>query len=87
MGSTDDQELLRLLVQFMAADTWPESRAILVDHPELLEEQADRMLQALLASANAGADDAQARAVEVHRRLLGRCREVGIPRAFAEQIE
>jgi hypothetical protein len=73
--------LTRTLEEFIGARTWDESRRILEAHPELLTDEADALLGQWIAAAQA-----QGRILEEHRVLLRRCREVGIPRAFAEKM-
>jgi|GEM_PF-2476971 len=77
-------ELVKTIFAFIQAETLEESRRILEAHPELLTDEADAMLGRLIDTAQAQGDEAALRIFERHRALLRRCREVGIPRAFAE---
>ena len=79
-------ELVQALLAFIQAETWEESRRILEAHPELLTDEADAVLGQLIDAAQAQGDEAALRIFERHRALLRRCREVGIPRAFAEKM-
>jgi hypothetical protein len=79
-------ELVQTLFAFIQAETWEESRRILQAHPELLTDEADAVLGRLIDTAQARGDEAALRIFERHRALLRRCREVGIPRAFAEKM-
>jgi len=79
-------ELVQTLFAFIQAETWEESRRILEAHPELLTDEADAVLGRLIDTAQAQGDETALRIFERHRTLLRRCREVGIPRAFAEKL-
>src|SRR5690606_17416074 len=70
--------------RFLAAETWDESQRIVEAHPELLSDAADERF-ALALEEYAGNPDA-VQMLATHRALLHRCREVGIARAFAEQM-
>jgi len=80
---TDPEQLLQTVAAFIQARTWTESQRVAAGHPELLNDEADALL-AQLAQAQESAGARQA--VEEHRALLHRCREVGIEAAFAEKV-
>lgn len=80
-GAGIDAALLDVLQQFINARTWPASQRIVEEHPELLSEEADTLLERL-AQAQDNTDAPNV--VEQLRALLRRCREVGVERAFAE---
>jgi tetratricopeptide (TPR) repeat protein len=70
------------LQAFLSADNWTDSRHILEQHPELLDEEIASLLGLMIAAQ----DDQDARAyLEQHCALLRKCREVGVEQAFAEQ--
>jgi hypothetical protein len=75
-----------LLMAFIQARTWDESRRILEAHPELLSDEADALLGRLIEAARAQGDEDARRALEERRALLRRCREVGVEQAFAEKV-
>ncbi len=75
------EELLQTLLAFIRAETWTESQRIVEQHPELLTDAADALLEQLAAAQE---DENARRAVEQHRALLRRCRADGIEAAFAE---
>ncbi|MGQ9595688.1 MAG: hypothetical protein ACUVXH_14340, partial [Anaerolineae bacterium] len=78
----DLERLLQAISAFLQAGTWPESRRVVKEHPELLSDEAD----ALLGQLSAAQEDADTRRyLEEHRALLRRCREVGAERAFREK--
>jgi tetratricopeptide (TPR) repeat protein len=80
----DSQAILAALQEFVNARTWSESRRVVEAHPELLTDEADRLLALLLEQYQ---DNAEAvRILEEHRVLLRRCREVGIGEAFARKM-
>ena len=79
----DADQFLQVFQQFVNANTWDESQRIVEQNPLLLHADADDLLRKLAATQ----PDPQARqGVDEHRALLGRCREAGIPRAFAEKM-
>ncbi|MFZ1594463.1 MAG: CpXC domain-containing protein, partial [Anaerolineae bacterium] len=71
---------------FINARTWDDSQQIVEQHPELLSDKADVLFGQLIAATQASQVDGGAAELEEHRDLLRRCREVGIPRAFAEKV-
>ncbi len=85
-GKRWQQRLLETLFAFIQAETWDESRRILEQHPELLTDEADALLEQLIQAAKAQQDENAQQLFEQHRRLLRRCREVGIKQAFAEKL-
>lgn len=82
----DDRAFLPLVLDFVMAATWPESRALVETHPEILTERADRALAGLMERARAQSNEGLFNALGLHRQLLGRCRDVGIDRAFGELL-
>jgi hypothetical protein len=86
MSNGDVSELARLVGAFVAADSWPESRALVERHPELLSDLADSLIGEMAGAAERNADDQAARAFTSHRALLRRCREVGVAAAFQEVV-
>ena len=67
--------------------TWKEWKEVVVSHPELLSEDADRFLSELLVAAHGENDATAIQIFEEHRALLKRCREVGAEQAFAEKLK
>ncbi len=82
---TESMPLLETLQQFIQADTWDESQRILEAHPELLEDRTLTLLDDLIKGAQQQNNENAVRLFQEHRALLERCRQVGIPRAFAEK--
>ncbi|MGD9525357.1 MAG: CHAT domain-containing protein [Pseudonocardia sp.] len=76
--------LLPTVHAFISADTWPASRRVVDEHPELLNDVADRVLARLEREARDEGQPDFADMLGMHRRLLQRCREVGPQQAFAE---
>lgn len=76
--------VLPLVYEFVRARTWRASRQVVRDHPELLEPAADRVLELLVRAAERMGDDATVKSFTLHRRLLERAREAGVPAAFDE---
>ncbi len=77
--------LLEVVKSFTTARTWDEARRIVESHPELLTDEADALLEALIEAARTQGNAGAVRGLEEHRALLRRCREVGITQAFAER--
>ncbi|HEU4322911.1 MAG TPA: tetratricopeptide repeat protein [Roseiflexaceae bacterium] len=73
--------ILQSLREFIELQTWDESQAFLEEHPELLSPTADSLLKKLAADQN---DDRPREMMEIHRKLLVRCRDIGIEAAFKE---
>jgi flagellar biosynthesis/type III secretory pathway protein FliH len=84
MDSLDSVQLFDVIQALIQADTWAASQRIIEAHPELLSDEADRLLGQLVAAARQQ-DDAQAEgAFTEYRQLLARCRQMGVEAAFAE---
>ena len=66
------------------ADSWDAAQLMVEQHPELLSDHADEILDQLSRQTK---DDDASRVYEDYRALLNRCREVGIETAFAEKTE
>jgi hypothetical protein len=69
-----------LLQDFVRTDTWPEARSMLERHPELLSDDAAK----IMANARVRDNPSIVSNFEAHRAFLWRCQEVGIDLAFAE---
>ncbi len=82
----DPRQLLETIFAFIQAETWAESRRIVEEHPELLSDEADGLLGQLIEAARELGEGDAVRLLEEHRALLRRCREVGVERAFAEEV-
>lgn len=80
---SDAERMLRLIWELLDLRTWSASRRLIDQHPDLLDETIVRFLQEQAADASRFGHDAQAGYLEVHLRLLRRCRETGIEAAFA----
>ena len=80
--STEDtqQLLLQTVIDFIDAPTWDISKSILESHPELLQPEADALLQNLALELE---QDEARKVIEEHRLLLALCVEKGIDAAFA----
>ena len=78
---TNQQQLLHLVIDFIQAQTWGETKRFLESHLDLLQPEVDAVLQTLAAQQEH--DDGR-KTIEEHRLLLARCRENGIDAAFAE---
>lgn len=72
---------------YIQADTWDKMRRIIEKHPEMLSDEADVLITRVIQGAVRHKDFRAQRFLEERRALLRRCREVGIPQAFAEQYQ
>ena len=81
--SAEDRQqlLLEVIIDFINAPRWEESKHFLESHPELLQPVIDELLQDLATQQEQ--DDAR-KMVEGYRLLLAQCRDKGIDVAFAE---
>jgi tetratricopeptide (TPR) repeat protein len=84
-GPRPEESLLDTISQFVLARTWIGSKRVVQTHPALLSHEADKALEQMVALAHLFDQDST-QVLEDHRRLLQRCREVGINEAFAEQM-
>ncbi|HAG99375.1 MAG TPA: hypothetical protein DCL75_11095, partial [Ktedonobacter sp.] len=78
------QQLMQVVIDFIQASTWGESKRFLEAHLELLQPEVDAALQALAAQQE---HDGARKTVEEHRLLLAECRDKGIDGAFAELLD
>jgi hypothetical protein len=83
--STALPPLMEQLLAFVQAETWQDSQRMVDEHPELLSEQADTWMEKLAGMAYEQGDEQLTAALEEHRVLLQRCREVGVEAAFEEK--
>jgi hypothetical protein len=74
-----EEQLVALIMPFLQARSISEAKALVKQHPELLGPEADAFLQ------KAGDDPRVVIMLESRRRLLARCRDIGIDAAFAEK--
>ncbi len=81
----DPVQLFDIIQSFIQADTWAASQRIIEAHPELLSDEADRLLGQLVALARQQDDTQAGGAFTEARQLLARCRQVGVKAAFAER--
>ncbi|HIP70451.1 MAG TPA: hypothetical protein EYH05_03540 [Anaerolineae bacterium] len=72
--------------EFVSCGSWEESYEFVKAHPELVGEEAEDVLDAIIESAYMMEDDETADFLEEHLFLLERCREIGVQKAFAEKI-
>jgi hypothetical protein len=82
-GAADD--LAFTVSLFLQARTGSAKRRLLEQHPELFGSDADKLLAYWYATARTQGNEDAAGGFEAHRRLLLRCRQVGVEAAFAEQ--
>ena len=76
-----NQHLIQVVIDFIQAPTWGESKRFLGSHLELLQPEIDALLQGLAAQQE---HEGARKTIEEHRLLLASCRDKGIDGAFAE---
>jgi hypothetical protein len=82
--SAEAQEVATLLLEFVTARSLQGSKRVLRANEErLLSGEADHALGVFIEAAETTGDDA-ADLLRRHRKLLRRCREIGVDAAFAE---
>src|SRR3954451_24416729 len=83
----ESRRLARVLELFLAADGLDRSEQVVMEHPELLSDEADLRLEHLIESAQEDGRIEAADAIARYRQLLQRSREIGVAPAFAEQSQ
>ncbi|MGL4500526.1 MAG: hypothetical protein ACRCU2_15775 [Planktothrix sp.] len=73
-----------ILWQFINTNTGNDSEAFLQEHPELLDEETDILLEQLVNLA--AGEKRKQRVLLEHQELLQRCRGVGIEQVFAKKL-
>ncbi len=81
--------LMRALQEFMTVPTWSEARDVLKGHPDLMSDEALRVMDSLIGEARRQGDEDTVKGMETYRGVLQRAREVGPDQAVeqAEQTE
>jgi tetratricopeptide (TPR) repeat protein len=80
---SSESQILPVLRAVLQAENRAEAKRILKQHPELLSAEANALLGELIAQS----DKDQAESLNAIGEIFGRCREVGIDKAFAEQTD
>ena len=75
------RDILQTLVALIQAPTLTEAQHILEKHPEILSEEADAILEALIETQQ---DEKVRKLIEQQRKLLANCRQEGIIETFTE---
>ena len=73
--------------EFVNAESWAAARAVLDAHAELMTEEADSVIEALIAAETGRATHEAITELATHRRLLRQCRGYGIDAAFADIVD
>lgn len=73
------------LDKFLRTSDLMELFAVLLEHPELLSDEADAVLRGRITDARTIGGDYTVVFLDERRRLLARCREVGMDQAFGEK--
>lgn len=81
MDELDTQQLIQTILALVEAPNWNETCHIVQRHPELMNNEADLLLQRLASLQN---NELARQRVETNRIFLQRCREIGVETAFQE---
>ena len=79
--------IMKPLIAFLTARTWDDSHSVLNAHQDMLPlwvEVIDVMLTDPTAVYRGMERSKAEKALQAHRRVLLRCQQVGVSRAFAE---
>lgn len=79
--------LVPVLEGFLSGESWEESYEFVKVHPELLDEEADKVLVTIIQTAHQDGDTEMAEYWEEHLLLLRHCRKVGVEKAFADKMD
>ena len=82
----DRQELAKVLPAFIRARTWAEAQHIVKQHPALLSDEAEALLDQRIAAAREQDEQDSARVLEEHRTWLRHCRQTSTEAALAKKI-
>src|SRR6266700_2833271 len=83
----DPKRLLQMISAFIEVETWPESKRLIEQCPELLSDEADVLLEHLIAVAHEQSNPDGEHIFGEYRELLRRCRLEGVEAAFASLIQ
>ena len=78
-----EQELAKLVEDFVNADSWAESKQMVEAHPELITDGPDSLLTQEIEKQN---PPVMSRLLREHRLVLRRCQKEGIDEAFGYWI-
>lgn len=78
------KELVYTVARFCGMATWPETKAFLEEHPELVSDDGDRAMRWCIADK---ADEEIRDSLIEHHNILLRARDEGIDVAFADYID
>ena len=82
------QDLHDLLIKLAKTESWSESHRLVTDNSEtLLSTESDALLKSMMHKVQADGDTTAFSVLSDQRRLLTRCREVGVESAFSERIQ
>ena len=82
--ASDSSRIANLVSRFCTLPTWDEARKFLLTYPEML---SDEIVSGMEAVARRSGEATAMASVRQHLRLLQRCRQVGVDRAFSELSE
>jgi len=81
----DHQELTKVLPAFIRARTWAEAQHIVKQHPALLSDEAETLLDQRIITAHEQGKQDSIRVLEERRTWLRQCRQTSTEEASAEQ--
>jgi hypothetical protein len=83
----ETRPLREVVGAFINVPSWIEGKRTVEEHPELLGDDADRLLGGLVAAYRQNGSAEAAEALEQRRALLRRCQEVGVDAAFGQPAD
>ena len=84
-AADDAEAFVRSVNEFLMSKSWPQAQRALELHPEVVSDATERMLSACANDAVREGNNGTARYLDERRRLLSRCRQVGVQQAFREK--
>jgi hypothetical protein len=87
LSAEQAEALVDVIGEFITADDWETSYALLSEHPELLSPEADAVFERLIQTHTAREQRNVVRQLIIHRDLLRACQDIGVEAAFARMMD
>ncbi len=81
------QALVDVIGEFITADDWESSYALLSEHPELLTPEAEAVFERLIETHSSREQHNVVRQLIIHRDLLRACQDIGVEAAFQRMMD
>lgn len=78
------EQLIYPVLDLIEAETWPDKKLVVEQHPELLTKDAQVLLEWMTEMARESHNSDAARCYRFYRGLLARCRDHGVDWAFSQ---